>query len=139
MSQDKTFSLQIIFLVTVFVMAAGFAVAQKATTGTGDPPNQANRSELTLKLVDKRTGRAIRNTDIEIYSDNGKRCITSPCYTNAITWTGRTGAMGTVNMPSRVIQHSMHIRVNGYQTSVLSLNRKTRSGVWLVTLAAEPR
>jgi hypothetical protein len=93
-----------------------------------------------LKVIDRSSRKPIRNTAIEIYSDNGIRCRKAPCPTNGIKWSGKTDARGIVNIPGRVRQNSMTISATGYSgKDLLSESKKSAGGVWIIALQADPK
>jgi hypothetical protein len=97
---------------------------------------QDQESDLKLKVVDKSTKRPIKNTDVEIYSDNGIRCIQAPCPTNGKRWQGKTNAKGVVSIPASLIQNSMTITAVGYSRGK-ELNRdakKLGKRSWVILL-----
>ncbi len=100
---------------------------------------QEMKSDLRLKVVDKTTKKVIKNTGIEIYSDNGIRCRKAPCPTNGKQWRGRTNARGIVIIPADVIQNSMTITAPGYSGGK-DLNREAKKlgkWSWLILLGPD--
>ena len=103
-----------------------------------DPNVQVKRSAITVKLVDKKTRKPLRNVNVRIYSDNGIRCVKAPCPTNGFSWSGRTDAKGVVRIPGHVRQRSMHISATGYSTEDISpLTGKTAPGVRIAALTRD--
>lgn len=121
------------------------ALAPRAIAGTPPaaqvtPDAARNKADLRLKVVDGVTRKPIRNTAVEIYSDNGIRCIKAPCPTNGIRWAGRTDARGVVKVPGRVRQRSMTISAVGYGGKNLTReSKKEAGGVWVIALDADGR
>jgi hypothetical protein len=116
-------------------------LAQKETPSA----YRMKKADLKLKLIDRVTRKPIKNTDVEIYSDNGIRCITLPCQTNGIKWTGKTDARGVIIIPGKIRQRSMTISATGYSRGK-DINKDAKKnkvgGGWSIALDAdssEPR
>jgi len=94
-----------------------------------------NRSR-EVKLVDAFSGQPISNTDVRIYSDNGIRCITTPCNTEGQEWLGKSNDQGVILIPSKVINVVTGITATGYKSSRdLSRDAEKLSGnSWLIEL-----
>ena len=124
-------------LMAVFCVSSisGHANALSATLNT--PTAVPDRkSDLKLKVVDKSTKRPIKNTVIEIYSDNGIRCVQAPCPTNGKEWHGKTNSKGVVFIPENLIQNSMTITAPGYSRGK-ELNRDAKKlgrRSWIILL-----
>ena len=104
-----------------------------AAQGTRDAVQK--RADLRLKVIDGATKKPISNTAVEIYSDNGRRCIKAPCPTNGIKWAGRTDARGVVTIPGKVRQRSMTISAAGYGGKDLTReSKKAAAGLWVIAL-----
>ena len=71
---------------------------------------------ISVKLLDAFSGQAISNADVRIYSDNGVRCVTTPCYTEGQEWTGKSDNEGIISIPSKVINEVMTITATGYKS-----------------------
>lgn len=99
----------------------------------GAPPNK-----LRILVIDKTTKSPVANKSVEIYSDNGIRCIKAPCPTNGIEWTGKTDKHGYLVIPQNVRQASMHIEIAGYEAKELNRSaRKVNKNSWVIVLARE--
>ena len=48
---------------------------------------------MHVRLLDAATAKPIANTDVELWSDNGIRCIKAPCPTDGKQWKGTSDAM----------------------------------------------
>lgn len=122
-----------------FLFLSSDVISQRSQRDPSAPATRKNGTSLRVQLVDERSGKPIRNTDVEVYSDNGVRCVMEPCPTNGMSWNGRTDRNGFVRIPGSIRQRSMHISASGY-SSWVDLDRrfrKTRSGVRIITLQAE--
>ena len=111
-------------------------VARKDTPSV----DRTKKSDLKLKLIDRLTRKPIKNTEVEIYSDNGIRCIRPPCQTNGIKWTGKTDARGVVVVPGKIRQRSMTISADGYNggKDIIKEAKKNKArGIWIIALDAD--
>lgn len=98
------------------------------------------KADLKLKIIDRLTRKPIKNTEVEIYSDNGIRCIRPPCQTNGIKWTGKTDARGVIVVPGKIRQRSMTISAKGYSAGkdINKDARKNKAGAgWIIALDAD--
>lgn len=102
---------------------------------------QEKKADLKLKVIDRATKKPIRNTAVEIYSDNGIRCVQAPCPTNGIKWGGTTDAHGVINVPGGVRQFSMTISATGYsgRKDLIRESKKNVGGMWIIALDADGR
>jgi len=100
---------------------------------------QATKPDLKLLLLDKRTRKPLRLTALEIYSDNGIRCIKAPCPTNGIEWKGKTDARGYVVVPGQIRQNSMTITALGYSRGgeLNSDSMKRGKDYWVIALVPD--
>jgi hypothetical protein len=98
------------------------------------------KADLKLKLIDRVTRKPIKNTEVEIYSDNGIRCISLPCPTNGVKWTGKTDARGIIIVPGKIRQRSMTISATGYSKGK-DINKDAKKnkagGGWVIALDAD--
>ena len=100
------------------------------------PGNNALDETIKVKLIDAFSGQNISNTDARVYSDNGNRCITTPCNTEGQEWTGKSSNDGIILIPSKVINIVTNITTTGYKSG-RDLNRdseKIDNNNWLIEL-----
>lgn len=71
---------------------------------------------IKVKLLDAFSGQTISNTDVRIYSDNGIRCVTTPCNTEGQEWTGKSDDGGVILIPSKMINTVTTITATGYKS-----------------------
>lgn len=90
---------------------------------------------VRVQLVDRASGRPITDSEVEVYSDNGIRCVTTPCPTNGRSWHGRTDADGVVALPRTAIDAVSHLGTPTHGMTDLARARKSRAGVWVLRLA----
>lgn len=93
-------------------------VGNSPNTASGQE-QQESSSTVSVALINKITGEPIRNTKVVIYSDNGTRCITTPCPTNGKSWDGTTNAQGLLAVPQGSIQQSTSFTATGYESTSL--------------------
>jgi hypothetical protein len=74
---------------------------------------------IELLILDRATYKPIVNRSTQIYSNNGIRCVTTPCPTNTKNWEGATDRQGVVLIPKQVIQSSTTLTLNGYAAADL--------------------
>lgn len=111
-------------------------LARKDTPGA----HRMKKADLKLKLIDRLTRKPIKNTNVEIYSDNGVRCIMLPCQTNGIKWTGKTDARGVIVVPGKIRQRSMTISADGYSSGkdiIREAKKNKAGGGWIIALDAD--
>lgn len=89
---------------------------------------------VRLRLLDAVTAMAIANTDVEIRSDNGMRCIRAPCRDNAKRWNGRTDAGGSVTAPVDALQVVTSIRTPGHHADLIEDSSEAADGAWIVEM-----
>ena len=97
------------------IWCCAFLVLLAARLATGQRAGAAARGDLQVRVIDAGTQKALANTDVDVYSDNGIRCIQAPCPTNGMSWRGRTDKHGVVVIPDSVVQYSMTIGAPGYR------------------------
>jgi hypothetical protein len=103
--------------------------------GAPPAPPEAKVS-LKVRVVDAATSKPIPDTAVEIYSDNGIRCIKAPCPTNGVKWTGKTDHRGVVIVPARVRQATVTISATGYDAKDLISAAQKRGRIWVIALVA---
>lgn len=74
---------------------------------------------VELLILDRATYKPIGNRATQVYSNNGIRCVTTPCPTNTKNWEGTTDRQGVVLIPKQVIQSSTTLTLNGYAAADL--------------------
>jgi hypothetical protein len=89
---------------------------------------------VRLRLLDAVTARAIADTEVEISSDSGIRCIRAPCPTNAKRWNGRTDAEGSVRVPTDALQVVTNISTPAHYADLISDSYEAADGAWGVEM-----
>ena len=120
------------FALNSFVMILALAHISSAKPLQIDPPT------LRLLAISKTTKKPLANKAVEIYSDNGIRCVKAPCATNGINWKGKTDKHGYLMIPSNIRQASMTIEIAGYEAKELNhFARKISKNSWVIALPRE--
>lgn len=92
---------------------------------------------VRILLIDAESQRTLPNAEVEIYSDNGTRCIRAPCPTEGRTWNGHSDGRGMVAVPASGLGEVSHIRTPAHEFFDLARARRdTVSGAWIVQLVA---
>ena len=122
--------------IALVLAAAGTAAANQMPPPSGPRPPilRSSGDTVRVRLLDAHSGAAIANTGVAVSSDNGIRCVTAPCPTNALGWTGKTDAMGTVVVPSNVLQASTRITTAAHVLASLIDEAEENNGIWVVEL-----
>ena len=97
------------------IWCCALLVLLAARLATGQRAGASARGDLQVRVIDAGTRKPLANTDVDVYSDNGIRCIQAPCPTNGVSWGGRTDKHGVVVIPDSVVQASMSIGAPGYR------------------------
>ena len=99
---------------------------------------QAQPSTLKILITDKKTGKSLAHKAVQIYSDNGVRCIQAPCPTNGKNWTGKTDRRGYIIVPNEIRQKSMTLTISGFNGEELNRSaRKLSKDSWVIALKTE--
>jgi hypothetical protein len=94
--------------------------------------------EMSVQLLDARSGTPIARAAVEVASDNGVRCETAPCPTNDVSWRGVSDANGFVTVPQSVTQAVTLVTAAGYRGKDLVSEAEQRGGGgWVLELYAE--
>jgi hypothetical protein len=105
-----------------------------------DPPRhpilRGAGDTIRIRLVDAATGRPIADSEVEVYTDNGIRCVTAPCPTDGLTWRGRSDAQGVVAVPKSAVNVVAHIGTPRHGMVDLGKARR-RGGVWVARLVRD--
>jgi hypothetical protein len=121
----------------------GLVVLAGASQGgcTQDPPDRARAHILEVaadtvhvRLVDAVTTRAITNTEVEVSSDSGIRCVQAPCPTNEKRWTGWTDTEGSVMIPIDALQVVTSMRTSAHYADLINDSYAAVDGVWAVDM-----
>jgi hypothetical protein len=91
---------------------------------------------VRVKLLAAFSGEVISNSDVEVHSDNGIRCIRAPCPTNAKQWQGKSDANGYVVIPTNVLQPVTRIWTPAHKQGkdLVRDSEKDAAGAWVIEL-----
>lgn len=106
--------LAILVVITFVSIVTYFLLVNKFSSVLKNHPSKVDK--INVKLLDAFSGQTISNTDVKIYSDNGIRCFTTPCNTEAQEWIGRSDDNGIVSIPSKIINVVTTITATGYKS-----------------------
>jgi hypothetical protein len=125
----KKLALVIIFIISL--ANGGWANAQRQS-GT---ILQDKSKTVRVKFLSP-DGKPVTNITISLHSDNGLRCVTTPCPTNSKDWNGKSNAQGIVNIPKSFLQKSTTVWTKTYPngTDLIAQAKKGANGVWTVKL-----
>lgn len=103
----------------------------KSNTTTNSNTNTTATTSLRVRFVNSQTQAPIVNASVDLYTDNGIRCVTEPCPTNGRSWQGTTDSQGVVGVPASVVDESMMFTLQGYQANELHTGGKVQNdGSW---------
>jgi len=83
-----------------------------------------------VRLLDAASGRPVANADVEVWSDNGIRCVQAPCPTTGRRWTGRTDAIGQVDLPTSALQAVTVVKTPGYEGDLIGESEPAEGEGW---------
>jgi hypothetical protein len=94
---------------------------------------------VRVRLLDAVTALPIANTDVEIRSDNGIRCIQAPCPTDTRRWNGRTDGEGSVMAPVDALQVMTSIGTPAHRADMIADSYEAEDGAWIVEMFPRER
>jgi hypothetical protein len=122
-------------LATSLVLVSMVPVACSQDPGDGSPSIlHAKGDSVRVGLLDAVSGRPIANTDVELWSDNGVRCVQAPCPTNGQGWAGRSDASGQVVVPTSAVQAVTAVKTPGHEGDLIGDSEPADGGGWTVEL-----
>lgn|GEM_PF-7127311 len=122
----------VLFGVIIFLIAVvGYG---KFTQKNGFPVSQSGF--LNIKLLDSVSKRPITDTDVNIYSDNGIRCITVPCNTEGQEWNGKSDDNGVITIPVKLVNTVTTLTATGYGSGkdLTKDSQKKSNSDWVLEL-----
>ena len=128
-----TYRPMLLFL-ALFVAAS--ACAQRAAD-TQPSILQAKGDSVRVQFLDATSAQPIANTDIELWSDNGIRCIQAPCPTNGKQWKGRSDAFGRMVIPKSALNTTTTLKSAIYHGDLVQDASPNGGGTWAIELFAE--
>ena len=114
------------------------AVIAQPTPST--PPTSAPE-DIVVRLIDPTTRHVLARTEIDVFTDNGIRCVRAPCPINAKQWRGTTDEAGVLHVPADVVQQSVIARraPEGDWVDLRGAERPDRDGLRRVAMPPSPR
>ena len=137
---EVTLLRSIVFTITFLIAIPqhdGFARNPQQTPDAQSSILQVKSETVRVRLLDAFSGKIISNSDVEVSSDNGIRCIQAPCPTNNKQWRGKSDANAYVVVPTNILQQNTSISTPAYGggTDLISgSEKKGLDGAWVVEL-----
>jgi hypothetical protein len=128
------------FLSSVVVGTSLVLVSMVTVACSRDPADgaasilHAKGDSVRIRLLDAVSGRPVANVDVELWSDNGIRCVQAPCPTNGQAWTGRSDAAGQVVVPTSAVQAVTSVRTPGREGDLIGDSESAGRGGWIAEL-----
>jgi hypothetical protein len=123
------------------VVGTSLVLVSMVTVACSQDPGDGSASILHAKgdsvrigLLDAVSGRPIANTDVELWSDNGVRCVQAPCPTNGQEWAGRSDASGQVVIPTSAVQAVTAVKTPGHEGDLIGDSEPADGGGWTTVL-----
>lgn len=125
----------ITFLVTI-PQLAGYARNPQQTPDSQSSILQVKSETVRVKLLDEVSGEVISNSNVEVSSDNGIRCIRAPCDNNGKHWRGGSDADGYVVIPTNILQYVTYIWTPSHRKGkdLIGGSELDMDGAWVVEL-----
>ena len=97
-----------------------FLVLQRPVAGSGTDclpvwDKTIGRNKLKISLLEPDSFKHVSNAELEIVSDNGRKCVGGPCDTQPRRWKGSSDNDGYFKVPIKVLSFHNHITVAGYK------------------------
>ncbi len=121
------------FMILLLVGSLSIISACASSTRSAHNPHPQT---IRVTVLDSASGKPVAAIEVRIHSDNGVRCITAPCPTNAMDWKGFTDAEGMFKLPKKILQQSTTITATGHSAGK-DLGRdasKSKPDEWVIEL-----
>jgi hypothetical protein len=126
---------------TSVVAACALAVAAcaRAQKGSKEPDSilKAPGDSVHVRLLDAGTAKPIASSDVEMFSDNGIRCIKAPCPTDGKQWKGTSDADGRVTIPKSALNTTSNIKTAAYDGDLIADATSDAKGGWNIEMISE--
>jgi hypothetical protein len=126
---------------TAILAACAFAVAAcaRAQKGSKEPASilKAPGDSIHLRLLDAATAKPLANAEVEMWSDNGIRCIKAPCPTDGKQWKGTSDAAGGVTLPKSALNTTANIKSAAYTGDLIGDATSDGKGAWNVEMFSD--
>ncbi len=122
--------------VTLFSQYAPGISAELQKQGSQPPIQQINGETVRVKLLDAVSGEVIANSEVNVQSDNGIRCVRPPCPTNHRSWKGTTDDRGYVLVPKGMVQQVTRINTPSHEEGrdLVRDAKQNAAGFWIAEL-----
>jgi hypothetical protein len=94
----------------------------------------ATGDSVRVRLLDAVSGGPIANAEVELWSDNGIRCVQAPCPTNGQQWSGRSNAAGQVMFPTSALQAVTAVKTPDHEGDLIGDSEPANGGGWTAEL-----
>ncbi len=123
------------------VAACAFTIAACARAQKGSDQSgsilHASGDSVYVRLLDAATAKPIANTEAEVQSDNGIRCIKAPCPTDGKQWKGTSDTDGRVVIPKSALNKTANIHTAKYDGDLVGDATSDGKGLWSIELFSE--
>jgi len=117
----------------------GAAVPTAGCPAQARPPEersilQSPGPQVELRLLDAWTGMPIADAAVRVASDNGIRCVTTPCPTDRATWSGRSDPRGAVLLDKSALRAITHLETDRHDPVDLGREAVRDGSAWTIEL-----
>ena len=97
---------------------------------------KASGDTIVVLLLDAASANPMAGVAVEVWSDNGIRCVRNPCPTNGTTWHSKADASGKIHIPRRLFQESMSASTAGFAADLAedAYQVAGESGGWVLDM-----
>jgi hypothetical protein len=119
--------------------ALSFAACAGAQQPSDTPPTilAVKGDSVHVTLLDATTARPLARAEMELYSDNGIRCIKAPCPTDGKNWKGTTDASGVLTFPRSYLNVTANLKSATYNGDLVADATPDANGGWTMELFPE--
>ena len=121
---------------TLVILCLGIVHFASAAPDSRSGILEVKDETVRVRLLDAFSGESIPDSDVEVHSDSGVRCIQAPCPTNDKHWKGKADANGYVVIPTNILQQVTTITTPSHKDGkdLIRDSEKDADGVWVVEL-----
>ena len=132
-------AVRLIRTTSIVACALALAACARAQKESKEPVSilKAPGDSVHVRMLDAATAKPIANTDVEMFSDNGIRCIKAPCPTDGKHWKGTSDADGRVTIPKSALNTTANIKTATYDGDLVGDATSDSKGGWNIELFAE--
>ena len=119
--------------------ALAMAACARAQKGSKEPVSilQASGDSVRVQLLDAATAKPFANAEVELWSDNGIRCIKAPCPTDGKQWKGTSDANGRVTIPKSTLNTTANIKTASFNGDLTNDATSDAKGGWSIELFSD--